>query len=74
MDQLIQLVNSVGGPAAPIAVVFAYLFWNERAERRENAKASFDLAIQTVEALKDSKAAVDMLRVAMGTKAEPPTK
>lgn len=56
-----------GGPYV-IAIVFAILYWDQRLERREQTALLLKLVPEMVAVTKDVKAAIDMLRVAMGGK------
>lgn len=58
-----------GGPYV-LASVFAFMWWYERTERRERTELLLKMVPDMVAAVKDVKAAIDMLRVAMGGKGE----
>jgi hypothetical protein len=56
-----------GGPWA-VAIVFAIGWWLERTERKENTGLLLKMVPDMIAATKDVKAAIDMLRVAVGGK------
>jgi hypothetical protein len=63
MELFLELAQKLG----PVgAALFAVLWWFERAERKEMTALLLKMLPDNVSALKDAKAAIDMLRVAVG--------
>jgi hypothetical protein len=60
--QYVEHLGSVG------AVIFFFLFMRAEGERKETTKQLLELVPETIKAIQDGKAAVDLLRVAMGTR------
>lgn len=69
MDPLTSILAFIekGGPFA-LASVFAVMWWNERTERKDTTKLLLQMVPDMIGATKDVKAAIDMLRVAVGGK------
>jgi hypothetical protein len=68
LEQFLSIVSGLGAASGPI---FAVLFWMERAERKETNEVLLKVIPDAIAAIRDTKAAVDMLRVAMGGR-DPP--
>lgn len=63
MDQLISLAQTLGAAGGG---VFAFLYWRADVERKQMTDLLLKLIPETTGAIKDCKASVDMLRVAVG--------
>ncbi len=63
---LVQFVAWVEHLGTAGAAIFGYLYWLERLDRKEMTALLLKLAPENVSAIKDAKASIDMLRVAIG--------
>lgn len=67
MDKLLDALLGMG-TAGPIVGTFAFLWWQERSERKELAGKVMDLAVGAQAAIKDQTAALNALAGRIGGK------
>jgi hypothetical protein len=65
MDKLMDALLGMG-TAGPLVGFLAWLWWQERAERKELAAKVMELAVASKDAAKDATAAINALAAKVG--------